>query len=85
MQVEQQPGERCEGLLRRFGRTIITSGLLGEAKRKRHYLSQGGARRAKIKSAERKRRRKAARDAARERGPPVAPVVAGWFVRTPQR
>ena len=66
MQVEQQPGESFEGLLRRFGRTIIKSGILGEAKRKRHYLSKGEARRAKVKAAERKKRRKAARDAAKE-------------------
>ena len=66
MQVEQQPGESFEGLLRRFGRTIIKSGILGEAKRKRHYLSKGEARRAKVKSAERKKRRRAAKVAARE-------------------
>ena len=66
MQVEQQPGESFEALLRRFGRTIIKSGILGEAKRKRHFLSTGEARRAKVKSAERKKRRKAAREAARE-------------------
>ena len=65
MQVEQQPGESFEGLLRRFGRTIIKSGILGEAKRKRHFLSKGEARRAKVKSAARKKRRKAAREAQR--------------------
>src|ERR687893_400159 len=65
MQVEQQPGESFEGLLRRFGRTIIKSGILGEAKRKRHYLSKGEARRAKMKASERKKRRKAAREAQR--------------------
>ena len=72
MQVEQQPGESFEALLRRFGRTIIKSGILGEVKRKRHYLSKGEARRAKLKNAERKKRRKAARDAApeAERGRP---------------
>ena len=72
MQVEQRPGESFEALLRRFGREIITSGLLGEVKRKRHYLSKGEARRAKVKSAERKKRRRAAREAARvaERGRP---------------
>jgi ribosomal protein S21 len=53
MQVEQQPGESFEVLLRRFGRTIIKSGLLGEVKRKRHYLSKGEARRAQAKAAER--------------------------------
>ena len=66
MQVEQQPGESFEALLRRFGRTIIKSGILGEAKRKRHYLSKGEARRAKVKMAARKKRRKAAREAAKE-------------------
>ena len=30
MQVEQQPGESFEGMLRRFGRTIIKAGILGE-------------------------------------------------------
>ncbi len=68
MQVEQQPGESFEGMLRRFGRTIIKAGILGEAKRKRHHLSKGEARRAKEKSAERKKRRRAARDAQREAG-----------------
>jgi ribosomal protein S21 len=65
MEVQQQPGESFEGLLRRFGRTVIKAGILGEAKRKRHHLSKGEARRAKHKAAERKKRRKAARDAAR--------------------
>ncbi len=66
MQVEQQPGESFEGLVRRFGRTIIKSGILGEAKRKRHHLSTGEARRAKVEMAERKKRRRAAREAAKE-------------------
>jgi small subunit ribosomal protein S21 len=66
MQVEQQPGESFEGLLRRFGRTIIKAGILGEAKRKRHHLSKGEARRAKLKMAERKKRRRAAKMAARD-------------------
>ncbi len=66
MRVEQQPGESFEALLRRFGRTIIKSGILGEAKRKRHYLSKGEARRAKVKTAERKKRRRAACEAAKE-------------------
>ncbi len=65
MQVEQQPGESFEGLLRRFGRTVIKAGILGEAKRKRHYLSKGEAKRAKQKASERKKRRKAAREAQR--------------------
>ena len=65
MQVDQQPGESFEAMLRRFGRTIIKSGILGEAKRKRHYLSKGEAARAKIKASERKKRRKAAREAQR--------------------
>ncbi len=47
MEVQQQPGERFEGLLRRFGRTIIKAGILGEAKRQRHSLSKGEAKRAK--------------------------------------
>jgi len=38
---------------------------LGEAKRKRHYLSKGEAARAKVKASERKKRRKAAREAQR--------------------
>jgi ribosomal protein S21 len=65
MRVEQQQGESFEGLLRRFGREIIKSGILGEAKRKRHHLSKGEARRAKAKASERKKRRKAAREAQR--------------------
>lgn len=65
MQVDVQPGESFEALLRRFGRTIIKSGILGEAKRKRHYLSKGEAKRAKMKASERKKRRKAAREAQR--------------------
>ncbi len=65
MQVDQQPGESFEAMLRRFGRTIIKSGILGEAKRKRHYLSKGEAARAKVKASERKKRRKAAREAQR--------------------
>ena len=65
MQVEQQPGESFEAMLRRFGRTIIKSGILGEAKRKRHYMSKGEAARAKVKASERKKRRKAAREAQR--------------------
>ena len=69
MEVQQQPGESFEGLLRRFGRTIIKAGILGEAKRTRHYLSKGEARRAKQQAAERKKRRKAARDAQRAADP----------------
>jgi ribosomal protein S21 len=65
MQVEQQPGESFEGMLRRFGRTIIKSGILGEAKR------------AKIKASERKKRRKAARDAQRAAGQGARPPRPG--------
>jgi ribosomal protein S21 len=70
MQVEQEPGESFEAMLRRFGRTIIKSGILGEAKRKRHYLSKGEARRAKAKASARKKRRRAAREAQRAAGRP---------------
>ena len=63
--VKRKEKESFEAMLRRFGRTIIKSGILGEAKRKRHYLSKGEAARAKIKASERKKRRKAAREAQR--------------------
>ncbi len=77
MQVEQQPDESFEGMLRRFGRTIIKAGILGEAKRARHYLSKGEARRAKAKAAERKKRRKASGDAARAAGQGGRPAQPG--------
>ena len=66
MQVEQQPGESVEGMRRRFTGASIKAGLLGEAKRTRHHLSKGEARRAKAKASARKKRRKAAREAGRE-------------------
>ena len=67
MQVELQPGEGFEGLLRRFGRGVIRAGILGEAKRARHYLSKGEARRAKAKASEVRRRRRLAKLARLER------------------
>jgi ribosomal protein S21 len=54
MQVSRRDGESFEQLWRRFKVGMERSGILGDAKRKRYYLSKGEARRVKAQRAARR-------------------------------
>jgi len=55
--VEHRPGESIDGLLRRFKREVVRSGVLRSLKRKRWYVSPSEARREAKKRAIRRARR----------------------------
>jgi small subunit ribosomal protein S21 len=60
MKVELRESEGFEGLLRRFTKEMQKSGKLREFRSKRRFVSKSEQRRAKIRKAEHKRRRKEA-------------------------
>jgi small subunit ribosomal protein S21 len=60
MKVELRESESFEGLLRRFTKEMQKSGKLREFRSKRRFVSKSEQRRAKIRKAEHKRRRKEA-------------------------
>jgi small subunit ribosomal protein S21 len=60
MKVELRDSEGFEGLLRRFTKEMQKSGKLREYRSKRRFVSKSEQRRAKIRKAEHKRRRKEA-------------------------
>jgi small subunit ribosomal protein S21 len=64
--VVRKPGERIEGLLKRFRRGLQQGGQLREYRRKRFFVSKGEARRDKRRRAERRRRRRELRRKERE-------------------
>ncbi len=60
MRVEQRDNESFDALLRRFTKEVQKSGKLRDYRSKRRFVSKSEQRRAKIRKAEHKRRRKAA-------------------------
>ena len=56
--VQQRPGESIDGLLRRFKKQVVRSGVLRSLKRKRWYVSPSEERREAKKRAIRRARRK---------------------------
>lgn len=56
--VELKPGESIDGLLKRFKKEVIKSGVLKSLKRKRWYVSPSEARREAKKRAIRRARRR---------------------------
>lgn len=58
--VTAWPGEPFEALYRRFKRGVEESGVLREARRRRHFTPAHEQRREKIRKAERRRARQAA-------------------------
>jgi len=70
MEIRARPGELFEALMRRFKQAVERGGVLGDYKRHQTFMSRGEKARAKLKRAERKRRTREARQAARPtRGP----------------
>ena len=65
MKVELRESESFEGLLRRFTKEMQKSGKLREFRSKRRFVSKSEQRRAKIRKAEHKRRRKEAQTTTR--------------------
>ncbi|MFC1962025.1 30S ribosomal protein S21 [Chloroflexota bacterium] len=55
LEVTIREGESQESLLRRFQRAIQMSGILSEAKSRRHFVSKRDAARIKSKKARRRR------------------------------
>ena len=64
--VEVRQGESIDGLLRRFKKEVIKSGVLKSLKRKRWYISPSEARREARKRAVRRARRRQYRMKQRE-------------------
>jgi small subunit ribosomal protein S21 len=60
MRVDMRDNESFDGLLRRFTKEVQKSGKLRDFRSKRRFVSKSEQRRAKIRKAEHKRRRKAA-------------------------
>lgn len=60
MRVDQRDNEGFDALLRRFTKEVQKSGKLRDFRSKRRFVSKSEQRRAKIRKAEHKRRRKAA-------------------------
>ncbi len=56
-QVTAREGESQDSLLRRFQRMVQMSGILSEAKARRHYMSKGEAARVKQRKSAARRRR----------------------------
>ena len=61
MKVELRENEGFDSLLKRFTKDLQASGILREYRSKRRFVSKSELRRAKIRKAEHKRRRKAAK------------------------
>ena len=57
MYVIARDGETIDGLIKRFVRGVQASGILGEARRRRHFIPAHEERREKIRRARRKLRR----------------------------
>lgn len=63
--TEARDHESFEGLMRRFQKDLQSSGILREYRSKRRFVSKSEQRRSKMRKAEHKRRRKAAKAARR--------------------
>lgn len=61
LKVEARDHEAFEQLMRRFTRELQSSGILREYRSKRRFVSRSEQKRSKIRKAEHKRRRKAAK------------------------
>ncbi len=64
MRVDMRDNESFDALLRRFTKEVQKSGKLRDFRSKRRFVSKSEQRRAKIRKAEHKRRRKAAQQGA---------------------
>ena len=60
MRVDARDNESFDALLRRFTKEVQKSGKLRDYRSKRRFVSKSEQRRAKLRKAEHKRRRKAA-------------------------
>jgi|GEM_PF-683005 ribosomal protein S21 len=65
-EVQRQPGESLESLLKRFRRELTQSGHLQAYRRRQRYMSKGELRREKIRKALRRMRRRQAQQRKRE-------------------
>ncbi len=65
MRVELRETESFDSLLKRFTKEVQKSGLLRDYRSKRRFVSKSEQRRAKIRKAEHKRRRKEAKQQGR--------------------
>lgn len=54
--VKKMPGESDEALIRKFGRKVMSEGILQEAKRREFYLKPSLARKQKAEDARRAKR-----------------------------
>jgi small subunit ribosomal protein S21 len=61
LKVELRENEGFDSLLKRFTKDLQSSGILREYRSKRRFVSKSELRRAKMRKAEHKRRRKAAK------------------------
>ncbi|MCS7049988.1 MAG: 30S ribosomal protein S21 [Thermomicrobium sp.] len=59
--VELRENESFDALLKRFSKELQKAGVLRDYRAKRHYVSKSEQRRAKIRKAEHRRRRKLAK------------------------
>lgn len=59
--VELRENESFDALLKRFTKELQKAGILRDYRAKRHYVSKSEQRRAKIRKAEHRRRRKLAK------------------------
>ncbi len=64
--VQRQPGESLESLLKRFRRELTQSGHLRYYRRRQRYMSKGELRREKVRKALRRLRRRLAQQRKRE-------------------
>ena len=62
MHVYALPGEPFESLLRRFVRGVQASGILGEVRRRRHFIPEHELRRERLRRARRRLRRASSAD-----------------------
>jgi len=58
MSVRRKPGESHEELLRRFRKQVASSGILGDLRKRRWFVSKGEKRRIQRKRAIRKARQR---------------------------
>jgi small subunit ribosomal protein S21 len=68
VRVELRDNESFEALLKRFTKELQKSGVLRDYRAKRHFVSKSEARRAKMRKAEHRRRRKLAKLARKGQG-----------------
>ena len=57
MYVIARDGETIDGLIKRFVRGVQAAGILGEARRRRHFVPEHELRREKLRRAQRRQQR----------------------------